>query len=259
MPERSTALVLGSSRGIGAATARALAAQGHRVVLHGRSASPALAGLGAELGMPTAAFDLADDAAARLGVKDVVAEHGLPRVVVYSAGVNRVVPFEDASRDDVAEAFAVNVWGAVAVLQDLLPRMVAEGGGGGKGAEENGGGGGGGAVVLVSSIRGVEGLASERTVFYSMAKAALGNLTASLAKRFAPTVRVNAVAPGFTATDMVATWDERTWRQARGNLLGRPAEPEEIAGAVAFLASDAARHVTGQTLVVDGGYSLAGK
>lgn len=244
MLDRSMALVLGSSRGIGAASARAMGAQGYRVVLHGRSASAALTGLGDELGMPTVAFDLADSAAARRGVEGVVAEHGLPRVVVYSAGVNRVVPFEDASREDVAEAFVVNVWGAVGVLQDLLPKMVAQGGG---------------AVVLVSSIRGVDGLASDRTVFYSMAKAALGNLTASLAKRFAPTVRVNAVAPGFTATDMVSTWDERTWRQARSNLLGRPAEPEEIAGAVAFLASDAARHITGQTLVVDGGYGLAGK
>lgn len=243
MAGRSTALVLGSSRGIGAATARALGAQGHRVVLHGRSASAALAGLGVELGAPTVAFDLADAAVARRGVEDVVAEHGLPQVVVYSAGVNRVVPFEDASRENVAEAFAVNVWGAVGVLQDLLPKMVVRGG----------------AVVLVSSIRGVDGLASERTVFYSMAKAALGNLTVSLAKRFAPTVRVNAVAPGFTATDMVSTWDEGTWRQARGNLLGRPAEPEEIAAAIAFLASDSARYITGQTLVVDGGYSLAGK
>ncbi|MFF2619824.1 SDR family NAD(P)-dependent oxidoreductase [Kitasatospora sp. NPDC058046] len=244
MLDSSTALVLGSSRGIGAATARALRAQGHRVVLHGRSASAALAGLGGELGASTVAFDLADAVAARLGVEDVVAKHGLPQVVVYSAGAHRVVPFEDASRDDVAEAFAVNLWGAVGVLQYLLPRMVAQDGG---------------AVVLVSSIRAVDGLASDRTVFYSMAKAALGNLTAALAKRFAPTVRVNAVAPGFTTTDMVSTWDEYTWRQARGNLLGRPAEPEEIAEAVAFVASEAARHITGQTLVVDGGYGLAGK
>ncbi|MFD8600079.1 SDR family NAD(P)-dependent oxidoreductase [Kitasatospora sp. NPDC059646] len=239
-----TALVLGSSRGIGAATARALGAQGHRVLLHGRSPGAELAALGRELGAPTVAFDLADEAAARRGVEDAAAAHGLPRVVVYSAGANRVVPFEAATGRDVAGAFGVNVCGAVWALQHLLPKMTAQGGG---------------AVVLVSSIRGVDATASDRTVFYSMAKAALGNLTVALAKRYAPTVRVNAVAPGFTRTDMVSTWDDGAWRQARSNLLGRPAEPGEIASAAAFLASDAAAHITGQTLVVDGGYGLSGK
>lgn len=239
-----TALVIGSSRGIGAASARLLHGQGYRVIVHGRAPSEALDKTARELDAPQAWFDVNDADAARAGVERILAEHGVPRAVVYCAGANPVVPFEGASPADVLAAFSANVFGAVWVLQPLLPLMADAGGG---------------AVVAVSSIRGLPGSASDNIVFYSAAKAALLNLTAALAKRYAPLVRVNAVAPGFTLTDMSATWGERARAQAHENLLGRPATPEEIAEAVAFLASDASRFVTGETLVVDGGYGLAGK
>jgi len=85
------------------------------------------------------------------------------------------------------------------------------------------------------------------------------NLISSLAKECAPNININGIAPGFTETDMAKTWNETVWTQARSSLLGRPAKPEEIARALLFLASDDASFITGQTIVVDGGYEISGK
>ncbi len=84
-------------------------------------------------------------------------------------------------------------------------------------------------------------------------------MVSSLAKECAPIINVNGVAPGFTETDMAKTWNETVWNQARSNLLGRPAKPDEIAKALLFLASDDASFITGQMILVDGGYEIAGK
>lgn len=94
---------------------------------------------------------------------------------------------------------------------------------------------------------------------YSASKAAVINLTSALAKEFAPIIRVNAVAPGFTQTDMTKTFNEATWKKVETALLGRIAQPDEIAEALLFLLSDRASFITGQTLTVDGGYEIAGK
>ncbi len=102
-------------------------------------------------------------------------------------------------------------------------------------------------------------MASARGSIYSASKAAIINLVSSLAKECAPIINVNGVAPGFTETDMAKTWNETVWSQARSNLLGRPAKPEEIASTLLFLASDNANFITGQTINVDGGYEISGK
>jgi 3-oxoacyl-[acyl-carrier protein] reductase len=90
-------------------------------------------------------------------------------------------------------------------------------------------------------------------------EATVVNLTATLAKEFAPFIAVNAVSPGFTMTDIRQDWNAGVYQQLESALLGRAAQPSEIAEAILFLASDQAGFITGQTLVVDGGYELARK
>ena len=114
-----------------------------------------------------------------------------------------------------------------------------------------------GRIVNIASIRAYE-FASGRPV-YSASKAVIVNLTAVLAKEFAPDISVNAVAPGFTETSMAKTWDEEVLKQVKSALLGRSAQPKEIAEAILFLASEKASFITGQTILVDGGYSISGK
>jgi len=116
---------------------------------------------------------------------------------------------------------------------------------------------GAGRIVNIASIRGY-GITSSRAA-YSTSKAAIMNLTCTLAKEYAPTIAVNAVSPGFTRTDMAKTWSEAVWNQVKTSLLNRVAEPEEIAEAICFLASEKASCITGQSLLVDGGYSISGK
>jgi 3-oxoacyl-[acyl-carrier protein] reductase len=142
--------------------------------------------------------------------------------------------------EEVQTVFAVNVFGAILVYQLLMPLMAREGG----------------SVVTITSIRGMKSTASEEIPVYSASKAAAENLTASMAKRYAPRLRVNAVSPGFTLTDMTSSWSDAVQNEARRSLLERPAETGEIAAAACFLLSDEAKFITGETLVVDGGYSL---
>jgi NAD(P)-dependent dehydrogenase (short-subunit alcohol dehydrogenase family) len=92
-----------------------------------------------------------------------------------------------------------------------------------------------------------------------MTKAAIANFTEALAKEYAPKINVNAVAPGFTATDMSETWNDTVWNQVKTALLKRAGDPKELAEAILFLASEQASFITGQTILVDGGYTIAGK
>ena len=114
----------------------------------------------------------------------------------------------------------------------------------------------GGSIVNISSIRGLANTATERGIPYSVSKAGIVAMTAALAKELAPKIRVNAVAPGFTETDMAKSWNDKVWSQVKQALLQRPAQPEDIAKAIYFLGSDESSFITGQTLLVDGGYSM---
>jgi len=233
------ALVTGSSRGIGEAIARRLLSDGYEVVIHGKSDSPKLKKLAEELAVEKIIFDLASPDE----VLDKVVALGPINLLVNSAGINISKPFDDLTENDWIDVFNTNLFGLVnlcklikANLHSFSSNYPSR-------------------IINLSSIKGFN--CSVGRLAYASSKAALNLFTAGLAKEFAPNVLVNAVAPGFTHTDMTeSTWSPRIEAQVKKILLQRMATPEEIAGVVSFLASPDASYITGQTIIVDGGFTI---
>ena len=246
--EGKVAVVTGSTRGIGLATARMLAAAGARVVISSRK-QEACEAVQAEL---AAAGHDAIAVAAHAGrpeecaalVARTVAHYGRLDIVVANAAVNPVFdPLEALAPEAWAKVLDTNVGGPLALARHALPEIAKAGGG---------------AMVMVSSISSF--IAAKGSAAYGISKAALNQMTRQLAIEWGGrNVRVNAVAPGTTRTDMIRSLTaEPGWLDAviGRTPLERIGEPEDVAGAILFLASDAARHITGQTLVVDGGETI---
>lgn len=229
----SVALVTGSTRGIGLAAARRLAEDGFTVVVNGTDAEAARARAD-ELGGDALAFDVADADAVQAAARELFSRHKRLDVLVNNAGV-----LDDAllGMIDPRRTFEVNALGVLNTMQ-ACARLLARGDGG--------------AIVNVASIIGITG--NRGQVAYGGSKAAVIGMTRSAAKELAPKVRVNAVAPGFIDTDMTRALDPEIFEQRVAAVgLGRAGTPEEVAEAIAWLASDRARYVTGQVLGVDGG------
>ncbi|UOX87017.1 glucose 1-dehydrogenase [Amycolatopsis sp. FBCC-B4732] len=235
------ALVTGGTRGIGLATARALAEAGATVVLTGRDearAKEAAASVGAASGL---ALDVTDAKAVSSLVRGVAKEHGKLDVVVANAGI-----MEDALlgmiREELVDAtLSTNVAGTLHTVQAAARAMMRKKTG---------------SIVVLASIVGEQGSAGQTV--YAASKAAVANIAKSAAKELGRSgIRVNAVAPGVIETDLTAGLSEDAKAENAGKTpLGRLGRAEEVANAIRFLVSDEASFITGQVLGVDGGLVL---
>ena len=251
--QNKTALVTGASRGIGRATAVALASAGAHVLVHyGRSAQETeslVAGIRsrgggadairADLGTPEGVTLLAKE------VRSIVGER--LDVLVLNAGISKAARIADYTVEDFDNLFATNVRSPFFLVQQLLP-VLAQGSN----------------MIVISSIGahavvGKPGLDNPSILAYASTKGALETLVRNWAAILGPRgIRVNAVAPGVIDTDMSNFTKTDAGREATLGMqaLKRIGKPEDVADVVAFLASDAARWITGASIPVDGGSKL---
>ncbi|WP_280266956.1 SDR family NAD(P)-dependent oxidoreductase [Nocardia wallacei] len=236
------AIVTGASSGLGATVAENLAALGARVAVVARRADR-LAELAARIGGHPVACDLALEV--ETVVPSVVAALGPPEILINAAG-NRFSedPAESETHEAIQRTLALNLVAPFRLAQEVFPHMRSHGRG---------------SIVNISSISGRVGVPGIPQASYAAAKSGLSGLTAELAVQWARhSIRVNTVAPGFFRSEITDSLydDERGARYLRRNTpLPTEANPGDIVGAVVWLAGDAARYVTGQTVVVDGGWT----
>lgn len=231
------ALITGSSRGIGAATARRLAADGWNVIVHYHESLCAARALSQELHCPALQADMADPGQVSALFKKV----GPVGLLVCNAGIAQYGLLTDTGEEAWHRLLEVNLSGVYRCCRAAIPAMVHEKAGN---------------IVLVSSVWGICGASCEAA--YSATKAAVIGLTKSLAKELGPSgIRVNCVAPGVIDTDMLSQFD-RADRAALAaqTPLGRLGRPEDVAEVVAFLSSDRSGFLTGQVIGVDGGFGM---
>ena len=244
--ENKSVVITGGSRGIGRACAVTFAKNGYNVLIGYNKNSEAAEETLAEIkkyGVKCAAYqaDISNKDEARKLISKAMFEFGGIDVLVNNAGIARAALMTDVTEADFHELFATNVGGAYFASQAAIPEMI---------------GAGGGKIINISSMWGQVGASCE--TLYSATKAAVIGLTKAMAKELAPSrITVNCVAPGVIDTDMNACYDEDTmWELAEKTPLSRLGTPEDIAGAVYFLASDAADFITGEVLAVNGGFVI---
>lgn len=235
-----TAIITGSTRGIGKAVAQAMIAAGAQVMISSESEADT-ARVAAQLGQPGLAADVTDDAALRRLVDGTISQLGGIDIIVCNAGITGTPgPFATMDMADYDRVMAINLRSQIMLANLALPHIAARGGG---------------AVILMASLSALRGNGAINA--YALAKAGLAQLARNLAVEWGPQgVRVNAIAPGFIRTELSAPlMADQAFMQRRMQMtpLRRAGEPQEVAGAAVFLAANAGGFVTGQTLVVDGG------
>lgn len=242
MSEGKRAIVTGSARGIGFAIARRLAQSGCYVLIadvDGQAAEQAAKSLQSEgCTVLPCTVDVRDPVQVNTMVKRALDTWGRVDILVSNAGVCLRTPIEEICPEEWHYVLSVNLTGAFLCCQAVIPTMRAQRSG---------------KIILISSSAGQTG-GLVVGVHYSASKAGLLGLTKALARALAPDIQVNAVAPGTTETSMTQEWGQDTLTDLREQIpakrLGRP---EDVAAAVAFLASSEADFITGHTLNVNGG------
>src|SRR5579884_338792 len=237
-----TAIITGASRGIGLAVAQRLARDGANVVVTSRkqeNADAAAAQVGGNA-LGVAAHAVEEDAARRC-VEMTLERFGSLDILVNNAGTNPAYgPLIEQDHGRFAKVFDVNLWAPLLWTSLVVKSWMGEHGG---------------SVVNTASIGGMH--QSPAMGMYNATKAALIHVTKQLALELSPRVRVNAICPGVVRTRLAeALWKDHEDALAATTPLGRVGEPVDVAGAVAFLVSDAASWITGEAMVIDGGQLL---
>ena len=235
--DEQTILITGSSRGIGAELAKLCKKNGFNIILHGRSKTEKLVSLANEINSEFIVFDITKE----LEVKNSLLKIPKLNIIVNSAGINISKPFDELDTNDWQSVYDTNVFGMVNVIKHALPILKKN-----KSVSK---------IINIASIKGTYSAVGRAA--YASSKAAVINLTSSLAKEFAPKIIVNCVSPGFTSTEMTEkTWSKRISDQVNTILLERMADPKEIAQVILFLCSNECSYITGQNINVDGGFGI---
>jgi NAD(P)-dependent dehydrogenase (short-subunit alcohol dehydrogenase family) len=238
------AVVTGASSGLGEAAARALAGAGATVVVVARRAGR-IAALAQEIAGHAIAADLTDDAQVNSLIPNVTGVTAPPAILVNAAGhfASRGNA-EDEKPEAIRATLELNLITPFRLAQQAFPHMAAAGGG---------------SIINISSISGQVGIPGIPQASYAASKAGLSGLTVELAVQWARHgIRVNTIAPGFFRSEITGELydDERSAAWLRRNTpLPWPGSPGDFTGAVLWLASDAGRYVTGQTIIIDGGWT----
>lgn len=241
MLQDKVCVVTGGTRGIGHAIVREFLAQGAKVILFGsreETVNKALKDFEGAYDQVEGAWpDLMDEAALKAEMDRIIDRYGRIDVLVNNAGVSDDVSVYDYDAEKFDQVMDINIKGVFNAVLAVIPQMKKQGGG---------------AIISTSSM--VSKYGQTRGVAYPTSKFAVNGLTISLARELGPDhIRVNAVAPGITNTDMVKNLPEEMIQPLINNIpLRRVGEPEDIAKACAFLASDNASYISGEILHVDG-------
>ena len=235
------ALITGASRGIGAAAAKRLAADGFTVMVHYHQSQQQAEQLAAAIGGFAIRADIGDFAQIDTMINEIISRYGRIDLLVNNAGIAVNGLFQDITDEQAMRLMTVNLGGAMHTAKRVLPHMLREHAG---------------CIINVASVWGEVGAACE--VHYSAAKAGIIGFTKALAKEVGLSgIRVNCVSPGVIDTDMNRMHDAAVMAElADETPLARIGQPDDVAHAIAFLASEQAAFITGQVLPVNGGFNI---
>ncbi len=233
---KGLAFITGGNRGIGAATAQALAAAGHPVVIGSRTGEASL-----NPGIHSVQIDVSDSEAIEKAITFVEGNYGPIEILVANAGVTRDSLLMRMSDQDIEETINTNLIGSIRLARRVLRPMIK--------AKY-------GRIIFMSSVVGLLGSAGQ--VNYAASKAGLVGVARSLTREVGSRgITVNVVAPGFIDTDMTAALDESTKAAILGTIpAGRYGEPRDVASVIEFLVSAGGAYISGAVIPVDGGLGM---